>query len=592
MTRSASQLGVYETYEEFHGRKSTMDELIADVAQFSQQSMLWVCAVIITGMQLWDRIDNQPAGVFDTLIKLYFDRPFHARLLAGFWGANPRKVLFHRRQILLIAKLSIKHGAKGSLDARVNAQLIGQTLLKANDQLSHGLLDERSLPKEGGFPTTREDLSKLVVEMLATGEDGSIHIPQMMTRSHLMLTRFVEELRGHSDWIDLAGEYETTTGLSLEEREAMIMAVHSRYGAQLSKDLYRDPGVLPLKEGNFGTTAVSRTKASAFLSAVSGTVPAMAKELNVKDDGANDTTVFRKYPLIGPFYNGHLKNAWLGYLMMDNGFLLEKVLSGPYWHAVSKYGQRLHRFWGAVFERYVHELMMAATTGTSSTYLPDPRSAVDPSVQLCDGVLRWDDCLVLMEYKGAIFRADAKYSGNPTMLAAEIEKKLVHDHQSGKKKGVEQLAEAVKIVFGPGGETTFPQISLKGIKRVYLYIITLDSIGGTIGMSTLLNTFLDPILDRTAYPGLEIRPLFCSEVEALEAITMLFGSISLPQMLENWYQDNTALALPLQSVDFGNVRWEDNKWLQAEWVERFKSTARILFPNETPDEAFSKGMRL
>ena len=73
---------------------------------------------------------------------------------------------------------------------------------------------------------------------------------------------------------------------------------------------------------------------------------------------------------------------------------------------------------------------------------------------------------------------------------------------------------------------------------------------------------------------------------------MLFGSISLPQMLETWYQDNTALALPLQSVDFGNVRWEDNKWLQAEWVERFKSTARILFPNETPDEAFLKGMRL
>ena len=62
-----------------------------------------------------------------------------------------------------------------------------------------------------------------------------------------------------------------------------------------------------------------------------------------------------------------------------------------------------------------------------------------------------------------------KYSGNPTRLAAEIEKKLVHDHQSGKKKGVEQLAEAVKVIFGADGETTFPQISLKGIKRVYLY---------------------------------------------------------------------------------------------------------------------------
>jgi hypothetical protein len=47
--RNATQLAVYETYEEFYGQKSTMDELIADIARFDQQSMLWVCAVIITG---------------------------------------------------------------------------------------------------------------------------------------------------------------------------------------------------------------------------------------------------------------------------------------------------------------------------------------------------------------------------------------------------------------------------------------------------------------------------------------------------------------------------------------------------------------
>jgi hypothetical protein len=75
-------------------RKSTLDELIAYLAQFNQQSMLWICAVIITGMQLWDRIDDQPAGVFDTLIKFYFDRPQRARLLSGFWSSNRRRFCF------------------------------------------------------------------------------------------------------------------------------------------------------------------------------------------------------------------------------------------------------------------------------------------------------------------------------------------------------------------------------------------------------------------------------------------------------------------------------------------------------------------
>ena len=68
--RSAAQLAVYETFEDLYGRKSTLDELIAAVGQFTQQSILWVCATIITGMQLWNRIDAQPEGVFVTLINL------------------------------------------------------------------------------------------------------------------------------------------------------------------------------------------------------------------------------------------------------------------------------------------------------------------------------------------------------------------------------------------------------------------------------------------------------------------------------------------------------------------------------------------
>src|ERR1039457_3901194 len=58
---AASQLAVYETFESVYGRKSTMDELIAEIRPFTQQSVLWVCAVIVTGMQLWNRVDSQPA---------------------------------------------------------------------------------------------------------------------------------------------------------------------------------------------------------------------------------------------------------------------------------------------------------------------------------------------------------------------------------------------------------------------------------------------------------------------------------------------------------------------------------------------------
>jgi hypothetical protein len=580
--RSASQLAVYETYEESCGRKSTLDELKAEIAEFTQQSMLWMCATIMAGMQLWDKVDNQPAQAFETLVRLYFDPPLRGRLLAGHFSANPRRVLFHRRQILLIAKLAIKNGNGGKRDVNRHAEKMGSILLKANDQLAHGLLN--NLPQQGHFPNTREELSKVVVEMLATGEDGPPNIQQMMTRNHLMMTRFVGELRGHSDWIDIDGEYKQATGLTLEEREAMVFGVHSRFGPELSKTLYREPGALPLKEGDFSATAVESAKVSMFLDSVAGTPHTMAMELQTKDNGANDIDIFRKYPLVKQFYNIQLSSAWVGFLMMNTGFLLEKALTGPYWHAVKQRGQAIHRFWGAVFESYVQELMIRGTDGTQNRYIPDPRQADDLSVQLCDGIVIAGDSLVLLEYKGTVFRADTKYGGDYVAMADEIEKKLVRDHQSKKKKGVEQLAFAVKTLFGPKGNELFPDIETGKVKRVYLYMVTLDSVGGTIGMSALLNTFLDQMLDRSAYPMVEIRPLFCSEVEALEDLTMLFSKRSLPDILERWFRSNPQLIMSLQAVDFGKTGWKENAWLREEWINLYRGVVKILFPNENPEK--------
>jgi hypothetical protein len=54
------ELAVYETFEDLFGRRSTLDELITDIRSFRQQSVLWVCATIVTGLQLWGGVDCQP----------------------------------------------------------------------------------------------------------------------------------------------------------------------------------------------------------------------------------------------------------------------------------------------------------------------------------------------------------------------------------------------------------------------------------------------------------------------------------------------------------------------------------------------------
>ena len=80
-----------------------------------------------------------------------------------------------------------------------------------------------------------------------------------------MLTRFSDELRAHKGWIDVKGEYEAATGITIEENEAMIFGAHARHGESLSRMLYDTPGALPLKDANFATTAIPPLKVKAFL---------------------------------------------------------------------------------------------------------------------------------------------------------------------------------------------------------------------------------------------------------------------------------------------------------------------------------------
>ena len=573
-----SELGVYETFENIYGRKSTLDELVAEISVFTQQSILWVCAVIVTGMQLWNRVDLQSYEVYLRLLSLYFDASLRSRLIAGHWSSNPRRVVFHRRQILLIAKLAILHCSGRGMDARFNAERFGSILLKANDQFHYGLLSEAN-PRIA----SREDYAKLIAETIAVGEHGSSNIAHLITRSHLMLTRFTEELRSDPDFIDVAGEHHAATGLTLEEFEAMVFGVQARFGENLVQKLVHEPGVLPLKEANFASTAVPHGKVQRFLDSVSGSPTEMARELQQRDSGPNDFTIFRKFPLVQQWYNLHLRTAYRGLLMLDNLFFLEKIQAGPYWNANAVHGLRLRKFWGAVFERYVNELMCQACAGTQAIFLPDPRPENQPNDQLCDGIVLAGASVVLIEYKSSMFRADTKYGGRYEALVEEIEKKFVQDKEAGQRKGVWQLAHAAHVLFGNGTRQLLPQIEPTKIRRVYLYLVTLDSVGGTIGISPFLETFLNERLDRGAFGSLEIRPLFCSDIETLEDITGHFEARCLPQILEHWFASNPSLTAPLSTMDLGNNDWRENAWLSREWKAIYRTMVSILFPGKDPD---------
>ena len=127
------------------------------------------------------------------------------------------------------------------------------------------------------------------------------------------------------------------------------------------------------------------------------------------------------------------------------------------------------------------------------------------------------------------------------------------------------------------------------VKRVYLFLITLDSIGGTIGISPFLDTFLQERLNQGDFAHLEIRPLFCSDIAALEGISGCFAALSLPEILEQWFTENSSLTAPLTMTHIPDSQWRGNEWLHQEDWNEDASAIQIAAAVRTIDRKAPKG---
>ncbi|HWF04213.1 MAG TPA: hypothetical protein VHA06_11025, partial [Candidatus Angelobacter sp.] len=100
-------------------------------------------------------------------------------------------------------------------------------------------------------------------------------------------------------------------------------------------------------------------------------------------------------------------------------------------------------------------------------------------------------------------------------------------------------------------------------------------------------TFLEEQLDVQKFAQIKVRPLFCSDIEALEMVTGHFRTLSLPQILEQWFTANPSLFTPISL----SVQWKENEWLVAEWKAIFKKIVGILFPDTDQDIALAEAIK-
>jgi hypothetical protein len=565
----------YATFEQMHGRKSSLLELTQQLGSFSRESVLWFCSIASLALKLWDGGGWDRAN-YDELVKDSFDT------LRGDWyrfsaSTSDPELVFHRRQLLLIMKLAIQYCSNTGIDILAGPRHhLGTILLMANDQFHFGLY-----PPPAGMQTNdRDKVSRVLAEFVPVTEYGGTQIENLIVRSHLLVTRYTQQLRGDPDFIDVATEYERQSGIRFADYEALTFGLFSKFSIVTVEDLSKNPGLSALQPENFYKTAIPRETISKFLAEFSLTSNdavtriQRAQERN-RDFGANDFSVFRDKPLLIEAF---------GRLPTDIMFVIEKFATGPYWRVNSTdqaTGDKLRRFWGAAFERYVNDQISEAARLSGADFFPDPRPANDPNVQLCDGLLLEGNALVLLEYKSSMFSARAKYGGNHIVLRNEIATKLVRDEATNRRKGVEQLALAIRQLFGNQGRQLISGLNLVNVTRVYPLLITLDDLGGCLLVSRLLNTYFAEFLNRAEFAPIEIRPLFCTDIESLEQVLPYADLRKVSGFLQYWYEhDDKLLATLLAHLPVG-LPARRNRMLFAEWRRLSDEISMRLFPEET-----------
>jgi len=404
----APSFNTYFSFSEFNGgRPASLDEFRAELSQFSAPEVVYLCSVMNSVITDWQGHYRRDAH--EELVRNSFAPEFAARIIAE--GRNPGipRSVYHRRQLLFVAKEAIlccpKGGGKNPL-VPPHSGAMGRVLLMANDLLPKGLT------RGGSRTQTAAQLINVMSELIPIGEaSGHFRAINKIVRSRIMLDRFLP-----SDGTEVKNIFERETGVPLDQYFALCFATLCRYYDLDLKKYQSDTSTYALLEQWYKTIPVSSTVLARFLAEISASLDDFRCQLQGQEPGSTDFTCFRSKPIFL-----HEEGRYL----IDSLCLAEKSESGIFWRVNQglPQGSRLqfHRDWGAAFERYVNWIIGASCETSVNRIYPNPTFS-DTGSEVCDALLVCGDSMLFVESKGTTFSARSKYGTDPAVCARSLKR--------------------------------------------------------------------------------------------------------------------------------------------------------------------------
>lgn len=574
---------VWESYSDLYGTTVPMDTIIEDLKQFSCPSILLLCSYISVKLQLGVWGEEFDQADYLSLLSTMFPKQTAELLRNRLSSQVPQRRVFHRRLLLLTAKLAIIHCRFTGPDAAIAPESFGHIFLKLNDHF-----DFRAAVAETRSADLSAQLRCVLLHTLGMKEFSNSRHDFALVRSWRMCKLIPRTLAEHPDYVDIDELFRRGIGIDYATFEALTVGAATKYTKVFRSPVSDSPLMTILLDGFLTGGILPIEQVHAFLGEVSGHISILELEARKSPSLNNDLSLFRKYPFVNLAISLGKREPMLVHLLLDQDLLFEKVVSTPYWTGVRNAPNGFPRFWGAIFEQHIGGILEETCKGGPATYIHSPRLPAAANHELCDGLMVSGNALVLLEYKSSILTAKGKYSGDPIALGEEIRKKLVRDEETGRPKAAAQLANAAKTLLDVSKDFENPWFQRSRIERCYAVVITLDDIGGAGGISALLNVDFESELSGSTL-CCEVRPLFCIDAESLEVCSSVFSRHSLANILEQWFSQDPGLMRPLSDFCYAGPL-KPPKWFEEDRHALVMRVARILIDPATlaSDPAFQK----
>lgn len=552
-------LYTYATYAQLY--KNTNPSLGYLQTELSKFDFL-ATALILSRLNLLMTIDNYAA-----------DSSFQYRLARNFLNAytldkydqllklkQGGSFIFHRHQLLFLLKNSFmlcSQNPDTNFEIPDLRHKFGSCCLLANDFL---YLTKVS---EGALDQATDDFKKEVLwkEFLPSYE---LYIPAELAHSiariRIIFKKILPNMPQSSGILGLESYFRDFTKLSIDDYTYMIFAVLALY-IQRRKDLLSVAPAIFIEQDNFTTnTIISPKNIDQLFKLISIPIEEYKDEItNSRDrDLTYGFLAFKKYPIAKLINNK--------YICLDFNFLLDKITNGIFWiindNLNKKDRDNFHTYWGKIFESYVKTFIEYALGSNKDIFVPNPQYENEEG-EVSDGILFFEEDLILLEYKFTVLTQEAKYTESFDSLLNQIKIKY-EKNQKNEWKGYGQLANSINRIFKQGSNVSCKYIKKEKIKRIFPILITYEHFLNSPLTNYFFNKLFQQLIDiATLTRGLEIKPLILISIQDFEASQPLLKTMNKLILERIEYDPN----LYFSYSDFIKYKYRIDPSLTSDWID-------------------------